>query len=62
MIKKTIVFILIALMLACCNKAKNATKAVEEKATDYLRLGFYSDPGAFCVPIARCFEGSDLSQ
>ena len=44
MIKKTIVFILIALMLACCNKAKNATKAVEEKATDYLRLGFYSDP------------------
>ena len=47
MIKKPIVFILIALMLACCNKAKNATKAVEEKATEYLRLGFYSDPGAW---------------
>lgn len=47
MAKNTLILIVIALMLACCNRAKNAINATAEKATDNLRLGFYSDPGAW---------------
>lgn len=47
MAKRTLILIMIALTLACCIKAKNAINATAEKATDHLRLGFYSDPGAW---------------